>query len=89
MKTDIFTYLKTTVEETLKPQKQITIRATRAALEKSDGNLPGDALIKPIGAGGSMAIFGLSMPNRSLGKGSYRRSRRVATVILGARQLLA
>jgi hypothetical protein len=60
MKTDIFAYLKTTVDETLKPQKQITVRATRAALEKSDGNLPGDALIKPIGAGDSMAIFGLS-----------------------------
>jgi hypothetical protein len=60
MKTDIFAYLKTTVEDTLKPQKQITIRATGAALEKSDGNLPGDALITPIGAGGSMAIFGLS-----------------------------
>ncbi len=60
IKTDIFAYLKTTIQDTLKPQKQITIRATRAALEKEDGNLPGDALIKPVGAGGSMDIFGLS-----------------------------
>jgi hypothetical protein len=60
MKTDIFAYLKTTIEDTQKPQKQITIRATGAALANTDGNLPGDALITPVGAGGSLAIFGLS-----------------------------
>ncbi len=59
MKTDVFRYLKTTVDTTLKPQKQITIRATGSALLQSDGNLPGAAEIIPVGSGGSMGIFGL------------------------------
>jgi hypothetical protein len=59
MKIDIFQYLKKTIDTTLKPQKQITIRATGAALEQSDGDLPGEAEIIPVGSGGSMGIFGL------------------------------
>jgi hypothetical protein len=59
MKIDIFQYLKTTIDLTLKPQRQITIRATGTALQRSDGDLPGEAEIIPIGLGGSMGIFGL------------------------------
>jgi hypothetical protein len=60
LKVDIFRYLKTTVDVTLKPQKQITIRATGAALQSNNGDLPGEAQIIPVGSGGSMGIFGLS-----------------------------
>jgi hypothetical protein len=59
MKIDIFQYLKTTVDITLKPQKQITVRATGSALQQSEGNLPCEAEIIPVGSGGSMGIFGL------------------------------
>jgi hypothetical protein len=52
--------LKTTVDSVLKPQKQITIRATGEALKRSSGDLPPDALLTPVGAGGSVEIFGFS-----------------------------
>ncbi|MGA3092155.1 MAG: hypothetical protein ABSD75_26400 [Terriglobales bacterium] len=60
LKIGIFQYLKTTIDTTLKPQKQITIRATGASLQRSQGDLPDDAEIIPVGSGGSMGIFGLS-----------------------------
>jgi hypothetical protein len=59
MKIDIFRYLKTTIDITLKPQKQFIIRATGRALLQSDTSLPGEAEILPVGSGGSMGIFGL------------------------------
>jgi len=58
MRMEIFRYLKTTVDITLKPQKQITIRAKGAALQQSQSDLPMDAEL--VSAGGSpMSIFGL------------------------------
>jgi hypothetical protein len=63
MKIGIFQYLKTTVDITLKPQKQFTIRATGAALQRSDSDLPGEAQIIPVGSGSPMAIFGLPDAN--------------------------
>ena len=60
LKSEIFRYLKTTVDSVLKPQKQITIRATGEALKRSRGDLPPDALLSPVGAGGSLEIFGFS-----------------------------
>jgi hypothetical protein len=58
MRLAIFTYLKTTVETVLKPQKQITIKSTGAALQQSDSDLPGDAKLVPVG-GAAMSIFGI------------------------------
>src|ERR1035441_9570919 len=63
MKIGIFQYLKTTVDIVLKPQKQFTIRATGAALQRSDSDLPGEAQIIPGGSGSPMAIFGLADAN--------------------------
>ena len=57
--TAVFAHLKTTVDRTLKPQKQITIRTTLAALDQADGNLPPSAMLMPVGSGSPMAIFGL------------------------------
>ncbi len=56
----IFGHLKTTVDAVLKPQKQITIRTTGAALRESEG-LPADAMLIPQGADNPMlSIFGIS-----------------------------
>src|ERR1700693_3449352 len=52
--------LKTTVEALLKPQKQITIKSTGAALESSATDLPQDAKLIPVGSGSPMSIFGLA-----------------------------
>jgi hypothetical protein len=60
MRIEIFRYLKTTVDSTLKPQKQITIKARGVALQQSDIDLPPDAELVPVGSGAPMAIFGLS-----------------------------
>lgn len=63
LKLAIFEYLKTTKEKEVKPQKQITIRVKGSALEQSNGSLPPDAQIRPLGpltSGASMDIFGLS-----------------------------
>jgi hypothetical protein len=85
MKIGVFEYLKTTVDVTVKPQKQITIRATGAALQRSNGELPGEAEIIPIGLGGSMGIFGLADVNttwdkflKSTSESRYRDSWREA-----------
>jgi len=58
MKTQIFRYLKSTVETTLKPQKQIVIRTKGGTLHANDGSLPADADLVAV-AVGSMEIFGL------------------------------
>lgn len=58
MRLAVFTYLKTTVETVTKPQKQITIKTTGAALQASDADLPRDARLIPVG-GSAMSIFGL------------------------------
>ncbi|HEX4748375.1 MAG TPA: toll/interleukin-1 receptor domain-containing protein [Bryobacteraceae bacterium] len=60
MQMAIFCHLKNTPESTLKPQKQITIRTSDAALEEAEGDLPPDAEIIPVGSGNPMSIFGLS-----------------------------
>ena len=59
MLTEIFVYLKSTIDKVLKPQKQIVIRTSVAALEAAEGNLPDDALLAAVGTGGPMALFGL------------------------------
>ncbi len=63
LRLEIFRYLKTTVAITMKPQKQITIKAKGAALQaasqSTEKSLPPDAELAPIGSGGTMAIFGL------------------------------
>jgi hypothetical protein len=63
LKLAIFQYLKGTIESTVKPQKQITIRLTGASLEESSETLPPEAELLPLGpqsTGGSMKIFGLA-----------------------------
>lgn len=55
----IFSYLKSTVEAVLKPQKQITIKSTGAALQDSESDFPRDAKLIPMG-GSPMSIFGLA-----------------------------
>jgi hypothetical protein len=60
MRMDIFRYLKTTVDITLKPQKQITIKAKGSSLQQSDNGLPPEAELVPVGSGAPMAIFGLA-----------------------------
>lgn len=56
---DIFLYLKTTVDKILKPQKQIIIKTNAASIEATDGNLPDNATLIPVGSGRPMSIFGL------------------------------
>lgn len=56
----IFNYLKGTVENSVTPQKQITIRVKGSALEQSSSSLPPEAELRPIGNNGSMSIFGLA-----------------------------
>jgi nucleoside 2-deoxyribosyltransferase len=58
MRTAIFSYLRTTVEAVIKPQKQITFKSTGAALQNSETDLPRDARLIPVG-GSPMGIFGL------------------------------
>lgn len=58
LKIQIFRYLKSTVETTLKPQKQVTIKTKGRTIQGTNSDLPADALIVPVGAG-SMGIFGL------------------------------
>lgn len=63
LKLAIFQYLKGTIENVVKPQKQITIRVKGSALEQSSDSLPAEAELRPLGAlstGGSMKIFGLA-----------------------------
>jgi hypothetical protein len=63
LKLAIFQCLKGTVENEVKPQRQITIRAKGSELEQCSESLPPDAELRPLGAlnkGGSMSIFGLS-----------------------------
>jgi hypothetical protein len=56
----IFCYLKTTIESTLKPQKQLTIRTAQEALDLlGDFDLPAEARLIPVGSGSPMSIFGI------------------------------
>jgi hypothetical protein len=59
MQLAIFGHLKSTPESTLKPQKQITIRTSDAALDEAEDDLPPDAQLVPVGTGNPMSIFGL------------------------------
>lgn len=59
MQLSIFSHLKTNPESTLKPQKQITVKTSDSALESVKMELPGDALLVPVGTGAPMSIFGL------------------------------
>jgi hypothetical protein len=63
LKLAIFQYLKGTVENVVKPQKQITIRLKGSDLDQSSECLPPEAELRPPGSlskGGSMDIFGLA-----------------------------
>jgi hypothetical protein len=64
MRLAIFSYLKTTVDKILKPQKQIIIKTNVASLQAADGNLPSDAQLIPCGSGSPMNVFGL--PNTAM-----------------------
>jgi hypothetical protein len=59
MRLGIFGYLKTTVRQVTKPQKEITIKTTGAAMQTSANGLPDDALLVPK-SGNPMSIFGLA-----------------------------
>jgi hypothetical protein len=65
MMVEIFNHLRTTVEATFKPQKQIVIRTTDLSLKNSEGELPRDASMIPVGAGDPMSIFGLTNVERT------------------------
>ena len=60
MRQAVFNYLKTQVEMVIAPQKQLIIESTGAALRNCQGDLPGDAKLKPQ-SGGPMNIFGLGV----------------------------
>jgi TIR domain len=64
----IFDYLKTTVESTLKPQKQLTIRI-RTSVNLGDVDLPPEARLIPVGSGSPMSIFGL--PDEEISWGNF------------------
>ena len=56
----VSTDLGQALESTLKPQLQITLKTNDGALnEVSDGQLPDDARMIPVGTGMPMSIFGL------------------------------
>jgi hypothetical protein len=57
MQLSIFSHLKTSVESTLKPQKQVTIKTSSFEIGRTD--LPLDAVLVPVGTGNPMSIFGL------------------------------
>jgi hypothetical protein len=59
MRLGVFGYLKTTVRYVSKPQKEITIKTTGAALESTEIGLPEDAMLVPV-SGSPMSIFGLA-----------------------------
>jgi len=59
MQLSIFNHLKTSPESTLKPQKQVTIRTGDFAIDPVRTDLPGDAVLLPVGTGNPMSIFGL------------------------------
>jgi hypothetical protein len=59
MQLAIFSHLKGTPESTLKPQKQLILKTSDAALEGAGQELPPDAVLLPMGTGNPMAIFGL------------------------------
>lgn len=66
LKQQIFRYLKTTVEDTIRPQKQLLIRTSGAALENTDLDLPANATLIPVGQGNPMSsIFGLTDTERT------------------------
>jgi hypothetical protein len=66
LKLAIFNYLKTTIQETVRPQKQILIRTTGFALQMSELDLPHDAQLVPAGQSNAMSsIFGLTDAARS------------------------
>ena len=65
MKIAIYSYLRTTVEATIKPQKQILVRTTGGALQGPEIKLPNDAQLIPAGEGGAMSIFGLTETPRA------------------------
>jgi len=60
LRLEIFRYLKGTIENIVKPQKQITIRVKGSDIEQSNASLPLEAELRPIGKTGSMGIFGLA-----------------------------
>ncbi len=59
MLANIFSYLKTTVDTVLKPQKQIIIKTDAVSLEINVNELPRDAQLAPAGSGSPLSIFGL------------------------------
>ena len=59
LKMAIFRYLKGTVETTVKPQRQVTVRVKGAALEQAIDSLPLDAELRPVSGGKPLEIFGL------------------------------
>jgi len=67
MQLAIFSHLKTTTESTLKPQKQITLKTSDAALASCDGQLPDDTVLMPVGTGNPMSIFGLASAETTWG----------------------
>jgi hypothetical protein len=77
MQLAIFNHLKTTPdpESTLKPQLQILLRTNDDALSAaSDGQLPDDACLIPVGGGKPMSIFGL--PPTETTWGNFRQQTR-------------
>jgi hypothetical protein len=65
MMSAVVEHLKTTVEATFRPQKQVLIRTTEQAIAASDAELPKDAQVIPVGAGDPMSIFGLTEVERT------------------------
>jgi hypothetical protein len=59
MRARIFRYLRTTIESTLRPQKQLLFKTTGAEFLASSPALPPNAEIHPVGLGNGMSIFGL------------------------------
>ncbi len=55
-----FRFLCTTIEDTIRPQRQLLIKTTGSALQTGIPEIPRDAELVPLGSGSPMSIFGLN-----------------------------
>jgi hypothetical protein len=62
---ELYNHLRTTVEATFRPQKQILISTTDAALKSREAEFPSDARLIPLGLGDPMSLFGLTGVERT------------------------
>ena len=60
LRSRVFRFSCTTIEDTIRPQRQLLIKTTGSALQTSIPEIPRDAELVPLGSGSPMSIFGLN-----------------------------